>query len=135
VAPAGLIPAAPTPESPSAPQPDVDLALDERDVPRAILEDPPPIALRQTPPLRGHGDRDEPRAGRLRAAVGVNDRLGAVPRAATARWRLAQALARRGAPGDARRADGLLAAAAAAAEALGMRAFAGEIGLTRAATA
>jgi hypothetical protein len=58
-----------------------------------------------------------------------------VPRAATARWRLAQALARRGAPGDARRADGLLAAAAAAAEALGMRAFAGEIGLTRAATA
>lgn len=135
MAPAGLIPAAPTPERPSAPQPDVDLALDERDVPRAILEDPPPIALRQTPPLRGLGDRDEPRAGRLRAAVGVNDHLGAVPRAATARWRLAQALARRGAPGDARRADGLLAAAAAAAEALGMRAFAGEIGLTRAATA
>jgi hypothetical protein len=49
------------------------------------------------------------------------------------RWRLAQTLLHRGAPGDRARAVALLSAASTTARSLGMRAFAQEIAATHAA--
>lgn len=57
----------------------------------------------------------------LRAAIDANQRAGMPPAVATARYRLAQALLRRNAPGDHDEATVQNTAAATAAESLGMR--------------
>lgn len=63
----------------------------------------------------------------LRAAIDLDQRQGMRPAVATARYRLAQALLRRGAPGDREEAARHAAAAAGEAERLGMRPLAAQV--------